>query len=320
MKGKRGGKPGKPRRGKLAGKPCAFGEHPPLRPRAPLPPAGRRLPDPPAEVRVPAGRPLPGVDLDDVIYGFHAVEEALRAGERLLKLHIAREREGEPATGALIAAARNAGAYVRIESRGFFARFPMRAHQGVVALGEPFPYVALEEVIAARDSEEPLLIVVLDHVTDPHNLGAIVRSAECAGASAIVLPERRAAGVNATVRKAAAGAVAHLPIARVANIAQALRKLREAGVWIVGASAGAEAVAYTRADLSLDTALVIGAEGNGLSPVAEKACDVVATIPLHGKVASLNASVAAGILLFEARRQRLVRFSSRVTKREEAAL
>lgn len=234
----------------------------------------------------------------------HAVQEAMLAGERLRKLHVAEERRSEPAMQALIARAREANVAVHAEPRGFFTRFPMRAHQGVVARCEPFPYVTLDDALAGRDPAVPLLVVVLDHVTDPHNLGAIVRSAECAGATAIVLPERRAAGVNATVRKAAAGAVGHLPIARVANIAQALRKLRDAGVWIVGASVGPEAIPYTKADLSLNTALVIGAEGDGLSQAASKACDVLATIPLHGKVASLNASVAAAVLLFETRRQR----------------
>jgi len=265
-------------------------------PGAPWPRPRREGPVHPAEA-----------DLDDVVYGLHAAEEALVGGERLLSLHVAAEREAEPTMQALVRRARDAGVHVRSEPRGFFTRFPMRAHQGVVARCAPFPYVTLAEAISARRPGEPALVVVLDHVTDPHNLGAIVRSAECAGATAIVLPERRAAGVNATVRKAAAGAVTHLPIARVANVAQALRKLREAGAWIVGASVGPEAVPYTTVDLSPDVALVIGAEGDGLSLVAANACDVLATIPLHGKVASLNASVAAAVLLFETRRQREAR-------------
>ena len=137
-----------------------------------------------------------------------------------------------------------------------------------------------------------------------HEAAAAIRSAECAGANAVVLPERRAAGVNATVRKASAGATAHLPIARVANVAGALRTLKKAGVWIAGAAAAPDAVDYTKADLRGDVALVIGAEGDGISPVVRKECDYVVRIPMFGTLGSLNASVAAGVLLFEVRRQR----------------
>jgi 23S rRNA (guanosine2251-2'-O)-methyltransferase len=163
--------------------------------------------------------------------------------------------------------------------------------------------VTLEEAIATREPGRGLF-VVLDHITDPHNAGAIIRSAECAGANAVVLPERRAAGVNATVRKASAGATAHLPIARVANVAGALRMLKKAGVWIAGAAAAPDAVDYTKADLRGDVALVIGAEGDGISPVVRKECDYLVRIPMFGTLESLNASVAAGVLLFEVRRQR----------------
>jgi 23S rRNA (guanosine2251-2'-O)-methyltransferase len=167
----------------------------------------------------------------------------------------------------------------------------------------PFEYVTIEEAIAARTPGQSLF-VVLDHITDPHNAGAIIRSAECAGATAVVIPERRAAGVNATVRKSAAGATAHVPVARVANIAGALRTLKKAGIWAAGAAASEGAVDYTKADLKGDVALVIGAEGDGISQVVRKECDFLVRIPLFGRLDSLNASVAAGILLFEARRQR----------------
>lgn len=194
---------------------------------------------------------------------------------------------------------------MRFEARPFFERIPVKAHQGVVAIAPPFPYVSLGEVLASHRSDgEPRLIVLLDHLTDPHNVGAIVRTAEAAGADGLILPERRSAGINATVRKAAAGAAAHLPIAQVANIADAIRTLKKAGVWVVGADASPAAVELARTDLNRDLALVIGSEGSGLSPLTKRECDYLVRIPLRGKVASLNASVAAGVLIFEALRQR----------------
>jgi 23S rRNA (guanosine2251-2'-O)-methyltransferase len=148
--------------------------------------------------------------------------------------------------------------------------------------------------------------VVLDHITDPHNAGAIIRTCECVGADAVIVPERRAAGVNATVRKAAAGAAAHIPIARVSNVADALRKLKKANVWVVGADLGEGSVELTQADLARDLAVVIGAEGTGLSQLVKRECDYLVTIPMFGKIESLNASVAAGVLLYEVVRQRRI--------------
>ena len=145
---------------------------------------------------------------------------------------------------------------------------------------------------------------MLDHLTDPHNVGAIMRTAECGGADGVVLPERRSAGINATVRKAAAGATAHLPIARVANVADALRRLKKAGIWIAGADTSAAATDLSAADLNRALALVIGSEGTGLSQVVKGECDYLVRMPMRGKVASLNASVAAAILIYDALRQR----------------
>ncbi len=243
------------------------------------------------------------VDLDDVIYGVHAVEESLAAGEALRRLYVGDERKRDPALRKLLDDAKTAGVTVRYESRSFFSQFPYRAHQSVVAFVEPYAYVTLDEAIAARTPGQGLF-VVLDHITDPHNAGAIIRTAECAGATAVVIPERRAVGVNATVRKASAGATAYVPVARVPNVAGALRVMKKAGIWAAGAAAGGEALAYTEADLGGDIALVIGAEGDGISPVVRKECDFLVRIPMYGSLESLNASVAAGILLFEARRQR----------------
>jgi 23S rRNA (guanosine2251-2'-O)-methyltransferase len=249
-------------------------------------------------------RRVPRVDLDDVVYGVHAVNEALVAGEPLKRIHIGDERKRDPALRGVLDRARELGIAVRFENRSFFAAFPYKAHQSVVAFGPPFDYITLDDALALRPHAAPGLWVILDHVTDPYNVGAIIRSAESAGATALILPERRAAGVNATVRKAAAGATAYLPIARVANVAQSIRALKKAGVWIAGAALAATAVPYTRADFDRDLALVIGAEGAGLSTLVQRECDYLVSIPMHGKIASLNASVAAGVLLYEALRQR----------------
>jgi 23S rRNA (guanosine2251-2'-O)-methyltransferase len=217
---------------------------------------------------------------------------------------VADSRRRDPALRELLASAGNAGITVRFESRGFFAQFPYKAHQSVVAFASPFDYASLDEVLEARTPGKAALLVVLDHVTDPHNLGAIVRTAEAVAADAIVIPERRSAGVNATVRKASAGATAYLPIVRVANVAQTVRKLKDGGIWIAGADVSDQATPYDRADLRGDLALVIGAEGAGISPVVRKECDWILGIPMAGRIASLNASVAAAVLLFEVRRQR----------------
>lgn len=248
--------------------------------------------------------PRKQLDLDDVIYGVHAVEEALTAGEALRRIHVGEERRRDPAVRKLLDAARAAEVQVRFEDRPFFNAFPYKAHQSVVALGPPFEYITIEEAISSRRGTGPALYVVLDHITDPHNAGAIIRTAEAVRADAVIMPERRSVGVNATVRKAAAGAAAHMPVARVSNIADALRKLKKANVWIAGAAVGPDSVEYTKADLARDVAIVIGSEGEGLSQVARKECDYVVRIPLLGNTESLNASVAAAVLLYEAIRQR----------------
>ena len=249
----------------------------------------------------PGPQRRPALDLDDVVYGVHAVHEALVAGERLRRIHIADERKRDPALRDILEGAQEANVPVRFESRGFFASFPYKAHQSVVAFGVPFDYVTIEDALAARRPNAP--IVVLDHLTDPHNVGAILRTAECAGAGAVVIPDRRSAGINATVRKASAGASAYIPVARVGNVAQALRTLQKAGLWVYGA-AGDGGVPYGDTDFTGDVAIVIGAEGEGLSQTVRAACDGLVAIPLLGRVGSLNASVAAGILLFEIVRQR----------------
>jgi 23S rRNA (guanosine2251-2'-O)-methyltransferase len=244
------------------------------------------------------------LDFDDLVYGIHAVGEALAAGEALRAIHVSSDRKKDAALRALLSQAKEDNVPVRFERRAFFDRVPFKAHQGVVAIAPPFPYVSLPELLARKRADDAArLVVVLDHLTDPHNVGAIVRTAEAAGADGVVLPERRSAGINATVRKAAAGATAHLPIARVANIAEAMRTMKKAGLWVVGADLAAEATELAHADLNRDLALVIGAEGSGLSALVRRECDYLIRLPMRGRVGSLNASVAAAILIYEALRQ-----------------
>jgi 23S rRNA (guanosine2251-2'-O)-methyltransferase len=172
-------------------------------------------------------------------------------------------------------------------------------HQGVVAEVDPYPYADPNSLLEPDDA----LVVVLDQVQDPHNLGAVCRAAEVAGAAGVVIPERRAASVTPAACKASAGAVEHLPVARVRNIADWLGEAKDAGAWVYGAAADAERL-YTEVDWSGRAALVLGSEGSGLRPRVTESCDVLISIPVAGRVESLNASVAAAVILFEARRQR----------------
>jgi len=244
-----------------------------------------------------------GLNFDDVVYGIHAVGEALEAREKLRGIHVARDRKKDPPLRRVLDLAKERNVPVRFEDRSFFARLPFKAHQGVVAIAPPFDYADLDDVLYAH-REEPALFVVLDHLTDPHNVGAILRTAECAGVHAVILPERRSAGVNATVRKAAAGAAARVPVVQVVNVARTVHALQEKGVRVYGASAEAEAAPMDEADLRGDIALVIGAEGSGLAPLVKRECDGLVRIPMKGRLASLNASVATAVLLYEALRQR----------------
>lgn len=172
-------------------------------------------------------------------------------------------------------------------------------HQGVVAEVDAFSYAPAGELLAAEDA----LVVVLDQISDPQNLGAVCRSAEVAGAAGVVIPERRAAGVTPAVCKASAGAVEHLPVARVRNVADWLGEAKETGAWVYGAAADAE-TAHTGVDWRGRCALVMGSEGAGLRPRVASACDALIAIPVRGRIGSLNVSVAAGVILFEALRQR----------------
>ena len=175
-----------------------------------------------------------------------------------------------------------------------------RAHQGVVAWVGAARYASLDDVIE-RMAEHPL-VVLLDGVEDPHNLGAIVRTAECVGAAGVVIPERGAVGLTETVAKTSAGAIEHMPVARVTNLVNAIETLKKAGAWVAGLEADGSTV-YSAYDYSGPTALVFGGEGKGLRRLVRERCDVLLSIPLYGAVTSLNVSVSVGVVLFEARRR-----------------
>jgi 23S rRNA (guanosine2251-2'-O)-methyltransferase len=232
-----------------------------------------------------------------LLSGIHPVVEALRAGNPLERIVIA-QGAGGPRLQEIIDLARQAKVPVRFEQRSALDRLSgTSAHQGVVALGAARKYADLESV---SDSE---MLVVLDCVEDPHNLGAIVRTAHAAGAGAVIVPERRAAGVTDVVAKAAAGALEHLPVVRVTNVNRALEDLKERGMWIYGLDErGTDA--YDQIDYAQKSVLVLGGEGKGLHEQVRKNCDVLVRIPMAGKISSLNVSVAAGVVLFEWRRRR----------------
>ncbi|MCC6222942.1 MAG: 23S rRNA (guanosine(2251)-2'-O)-methyltransferase RlmB [Thermoleophilia bacterium] len=232
----------------------------------------------------------------ELVYGRHPVREVLRAGRREALELLASER----ALAAEPWLRETSGLRVQVRPEAVLtAAAGTRDHQGVVAFCEPYRYADAHELAAG---ECPLL-VCLDGVTDPHNLGAVCRSAEGAGASGVVLPERGAARVTAAVCRASAGAVEHLPVAVVVNLARYLGEIKRADLWAWAAAEDADASLW-ETDLTDGTALVLGAEGSGVRPGVRRACDGAIAIPLAGRVASLNVSVAAGVMLFEAARQR----------------
>ncbi len=246
-------------------------------------------------------REAPRETPENLIVGRNAVREALRAGRDMEKLLVSR---GE-ATGSLreiLALAREKGVVVQEVDRRRLDEMAEN-HQGVAALASMYAYSTLEEILAlAREKGEPPFLVVLDGITDPHNLGAIVRTAECMGAHGVILPERRAVGLTPAAMKAAAGALEWLKVARVTNLTRALETLKAQNVWTYATDMDGED--YRRVNFSGGCALVIGAEGQGVSRLVRETCDQVVSIPMKGHIDSLNASVAAGVILAEIARQR----------------
>ncbi|MCL6547391.1 MAG: 23S rRNA (guanosine(2251)-2'-O)-methyltransferase RlmB [Alicyclobacillus sp.] len=237
----------------------------------------------------------------DWVAGRRPVLEALKAGRPVNKIVIAEHSEGG-SLSEILAKAREAGVVVQRAPKATLTRVAGEAHQGVLAYISPYAYADLEEIVARRTGQLPL-VVLLDGVADPHNLGAIVRSAEAAGAQGVVIPKRRAVALTGVVAKAAAGALEHIPVARVPNLVQAMERLKQSGYWMVGADVEGKEL-YTKIDYRQGIGLVIGSEGEGLSRLVRARCDFLVRLPMLGRVQSLNASVAAGVLLYEIVRQR----------------
>ena len=252
-----------------------------------------------------ARRPLPDAEADGIIAGRTAVIEALRGGTAIDKIYLAKG-ETDKTLGHIASKARDAGiVVVEADRRKLDGMSRTHAHQGVIALAAVREYVSVDDILAdaAAKNESPL-IVVCDEISDPHNLGAILRTAECAGAHGVIIPKRRSAGLTSIVAKTSAGAVSYVPVARVPNIPALLEQLQKEGVWVFGTAAEGTSDLYS-ADLKGPAAIVIGSEGDGMTRLVREKCDFLVSIPMKGKISSLNASAAAAILLYEAVRQRL---------------
>ncbi len=252
-------------------------------------------------------RPEETVDseyLEGMLEGRNAVQEALRSGRTIDKVFIA-AGDTDRNLARLAAQAKEAGAVVvPVDRRKLDQMSQTHSHQGIIAQAAAHAYATLDEVFeAARQRGEEPLIVVCDELSDPHNLGAILRSAECAGAHGVVIPKRRSVALTPVVAKASAGAVEYMPVVRVANIPTALKEMQERGVWVYGTAADGEKELY-EADLKGGTAIVIGNEGVGMGRLVRETCDVLVRVPMKGRISSLNASATAAILLYEAVRQR----------------
>ena len=234
--------------------------------------------------RPPARRAQePAEAAENMLEGRNAVQEALAAGRPIDKLYIA---------------------VVETDRRKLDQLSATGAHQGVIAMVAAHAYATVDEILEnAKSRGEAPLIVICDELSDPHNLGAIIRTAECAGAHGVIIPKRRSVGLTAVVGKASAGALEYLPVARVANLVSAIHDLQKAGVWVFGTAADGNTALY-QADLKGPAAIVIGNEGDGMSRLVAEACDFKVSIPMRGRISSLNASNAAAILLYEAVRQR----------------
>ncbi len=246
--------------------------------------------------------------MTDTIAGRNPVVEALKAGRPINKILIARTTGHHPVVTEIYELARADKIPVEMVNREVLDRASgTTAHQGVIAYAAAKDYIALEDLFdVSSQKNEPALYCVLDGIEDPHNLGAIIRTADGSGFHGVVVRTRRAVGLTAVVAKASAGAVEYVPIARVANIAQSIETLKKHGVWVVGIDAAGQTL-FGEVDFTLPTAVVIGAEGEGLSDLVKKRCDYLVAIPMKGRISSLNASVAGALVMYEALRQRGVK-------------
>ena len=241
---------------------------------------------------------------EDIIEGRNAVLEALRAGTTINKVFIAKG-DVDSALRHIASTAREVGTVVvEVDKRKLDTMSSTHAHQGVIALASCVSYATVDEIIKnSQDKSEPALIVICESISDPHNLGAIIRTCEAVGAHGVIIPKRRSAGLNSTVAKTSGGAVYHMPVARVTNINATIKELKNAGFWIFGTTVTGDSNLW-KTDFNAPCVIVIGSEGSGISRLVSDNCDYLINIPMYGKMSSLNASVSAAIILYEVKRQR----------------
>ncbi|WP_055105054.1 23S rRNA (guanosine(2251)-2'-O)-methyltransferase RlmB [Paenibacillus ihumii] len=246
------------------------------------------------------------MDDQEWIGGKHSLLEAMRAGRTINKIWVA-EGAQKHLTQPIIAEAKKHGIIVQfVDKRKLDQMAPGLQHQGVVAQVAPYAYAEVEDLLQkAEERGEPPFLLILDEIEDPHNLGSILRTAECTGVHGVIIPKRRSASITATVSKTSAGAVEYVPVARVTNLAQTMEQLKESGVWIAGTDVAAEQDMYAAGQvLSGPVAIVIGNENKGMGRLVREKCDVLLKLPMAGRLNSLNASVAAGVIMYEALRRR----------------
>lgn len=246
----------------------------------------------------------PQQDESGFIEGRNSVTEAIRSGRDINKVFLT-DGDSDKALGRLAAMAKEAGAVVvRVDRRKLDEMSPTGAHQGIIASVAAHEYATIDSILeAARERGENPLLILCDELSDPHNLGAIIRTAECAGAHGVIIPKRRSVGLTAVVGKASAGAIEYMPVARVSNLATTIRDLKARGIWIFGTAAGGDTALHA-ADLKGPSAIVIGNEGHGMGRLIAESCDFMVSIPIKGRISSLNASTASAVILYEAVRQR----------------
>ena len=241
---------------------------------------------------------------DDIVEGRNSVLELLESGKDINKIFITRgDKQGS--INKIIGRAKGKGVVlVEVDKSKLDEMSNTKNHQGVIAIVPPFEYCEVEDILLeAKTKKEDPFIVILDGIEDPHNLGAIIRTAETAGVHGVIIPKRRAASVNSIVNKTSAGAVEHMKIARVNNINETIKYLKDNGLWVIGTDGNAEKFYYEQ-DLKGPISVVIGSEGSGMSKLVSENCDLLVKIPMKGKITSLNASVSAGIVIYEAVKQR----------------
>jgi len=241
--------------------------------------------------------------LNEILYGRNAVLEALRAGKPIDRILLAKGTKAKGTLAEIVALARSQGVPIQRVERRDLDRIADR-HQGVVAEADEYEYVNIEEILtAAEEGGEKPFFLILDCLQDTQNFGSLLRTAEAVGVHGVIIPKRRAVGVTAAVRKASAGAVEHLRIAQVTNLARTIAALKERGLWVIGLDMAGERT-YDEADLDMPLAIVVGSEGQGISRLVRENCDFLVRLPMRGQVSSLNAAVAGSIVLYEAWRRR----------------